>query len=193
MSELSCLLQQWSDGSTESRERAFQLCYQELRRIAKRVWSKERNAFTLQPTEIVNEAFLRLTGLANFRWQGSGHFYALFSRAMRRAVIDHCRAAKAAKRPRLNNALNVESVQLLFSADQDRLLDLSLALEAFAEVDPLRAEVVSLHFLFGFTFQEVGQFVGKSEDAVKKDWSVAKLWLVRYLRGTSALEEGARP
>jgi RNA polymerase sigma factor (TIGR02999 family) len=138
--ELSELLQRWSGGDARAQEEVFRLCYGELRHIARAAWSRERAQFSLRPTEIVNEAFLRLQGAARIQWNDSRHFFAVFSRAMRRAIIDHCRSANALKRPHAQHALSVDDLPIGEKVDADNILGVSLALEAVETIDPFRAE-----------------------------------------------------
>ena len=179
---LSRLLQDWRSNVPGAQDAVFDLCYNELRTAAKRIFSAERPGFTMRPTEIVNEAFLRLGGKSSVQWENSRHFFAVFTRAMRRVVIDYARSGRALKRPPLARRCELSDDNALTEklSIEDAIL-VSHALEAFEQVDVRRSEVLSLHFYVGLTFAEIGKVVGKREDAVKKDWYVARLWLARYL------------
>lgn len=183
-SELSVLLERWNSGSAEAREDVFERCYAELRQVARHMFARERQDFSMCPSEIVSETFVRLAGGSHVEWQNSRHFIAVFARAMRRTVIDRYRMRGAQKRPPKSQGCELpEEVMPKQQIDIDQILSVSLALEEFEAVDSRRAEIVSLHFFAGLTFAEIGEMAGKSEGAVKKDWYIARLWLLKYMRG----------
>lgn len=157
--------------------------YDLLRRIAADYLRRERPGHTLQPTALVNEAILRLGDGDGPRWNDRRHFVATAARAMRRVLVDYARARLADKRgggvPR---ALDVEAV----GAGEGDAVDLLALDEALSRLDTLherQARVVELRFFAGFTVAETAEHLGVSERTVELDWSVARAWLKRELRG----------
>lgn len=178
------LLLRWSDGQTDALHELMPLVYGELRQIAKARMARERNAHTLQPTALANEAFLRLCDQSRVRWQNRAHFFALASEMMRRVLVEHARKRLAAKRgggiamTTLDEALAVKGGD---ARDVD-LLDLDDALERLQELDARQARIVELRYFGGLDVDEVAEVLSISPATIKRDWSTARRWLHRELR-----------
>jgi RNA polymerase sigma-70 factor (ECF subfamily) len=174
------LLTAWCSGSPEAEQRLITAVYRELRRIAGRYLRRERDGHTLQPTALVNEAYLRLVGQQRLDWKNRGHFFAIASREMRRVLVDHARKRRAAKR----DGFAGEPVTLSDVADPKNsgdvdVLSLHEAMTDLAQLDPRQAELVELRYFGGLTLEEIGAAAAVSPATVKRELTAAKLWL-RY-------------
>ena len=179
------LLRAWSDGDEKALERLLPLVEAELRRLARGYMSRERGGHTLQPTALVNEAFLRLIDARHVRWQDRAHFLGIAARLMRRVLVDHARSrgyqkrGGGAARVTLTEALAVAPGPAL---DLD-LVALDRALEGLAVVDARKARVIELRFFGGLSVEETAEVLHLSTDTIKRDWHLVKLWLLRALEG----------
>ena len=175
------LLLAWNDGDESALEKLVPVVYQELHRLAKRQMQRERPDHSLQTTALINEAYLRLVDLRNVHWQNRAHFFALCARLMRRILVDFARSRHYAKRGgaaqpiSLNESL-VVSPQL--SAD---LVAVDDALNALTTIDARKGQVVELRFFGGLTLEETAAVLKVSPDTVRRDWKLAKAWLLREL------------
>jgi RNA polymerase sigma factor (TIGR02999 family) len=173
-------------GGGGSSEELFPLIYGELRKVAARYLGRERRNHTLQPTALVNEAWLRLEHERGSDWQGRTHGLALAAQAMRRLLVDHGRHQKRQKRG--GGAPNLVLDDLLLAASTgavpvEDLLTLEAALTRLEAVDPRAAQVVILKFFSGLSSSEVAEHLGVSLRTVEADWTHARAWLKRELSG----------
>ncbi len=175
------LLRAWSDGDSGAYEALVPLVEGELHRLARSYMARERRDHTLQATALVNEAFLRLTGAEETRWQDRAHFLGIAARLMRRVLIDHARRHAFQKRGGGHRRVAIEDANLSAPAPDVDLLALDRALESLSRVDARKAQVVELRYFGGMTIQETADALNVSSDTVKRDWQVAKLWLLRAL------------
>lgn len=181
--EVTELLQAWSDGDQEARDRLFPLIYEELRRCAAAYLRRERPGHTLQPTALVHEAYLRLVG-RRAPWRNRAHFFGVASQMMRRILVDHARARRRDKRSGRWTRVTVdETVRMKAPRDVD-LLDLDSALTRLAAFDPRLSEVAELRFFGGLSLQEAGELLGISRATVERDWQTARAWLLKTLAET---------
>jgi RNA polymerase sigma factor (TIGR02999 family) len=177
------LLQAWSDGDDAALEQLLPLVEAELKRLARGYMARERRGHTLQASALINEAFLRLTGARRLRWQDRAHFLGISARLMRRVLVDHARARGYQKRgggafkTTLNEALAVSPAPSLDLVALDR------ALEKLATVDARKSRVVEMRFFGGMSVEETAEALHMSTDTIKRDWRLAKLWLLRELEG----------
>ena len=175
------LLQEWCEGSDEALERLMPIVYDELRRIAGSYMRKEPADHTLQPTALLNEAYLRLIDQRKTRWQNRAHFFAIASKLMRRILVDHAKRHQAEKR---GGGLRTITLKEGLVEDRRRELDLVAlddALTALTRRDERQSKLVELRFFGGLTIEETGEVLGVSPASVKRDWSLAKAWLYREL------------
>ena len=177
------LLRAWADGDDGALERLTPLVEAELRRLARVYMRRERRGHTLQTTALVNEAFLRLTDARRVRWQDRAHFLGISARLMRRVLVDHARARGYRKRG--GGAQRVTLNEGLVSAKEPALdvVALDRALSALAAVDARKGRMVELRFFGGLSVEETAEVLGVSPDTVKRDWRLAKLWLLREREG----------
>jgi RNA polymerase sigma factor (TIGR02999 family) len=179
--QVTDLLHAWGEGDETALHQLVPLVESELRRLAGAYMARERPGHTLQPTALVNEAFLRLVDVRGVRWHGRGHFFGIAARLMRRVLVDHARARGFQKRGGGAQTVPLETTILVSRAPDIALLDLDHALEALAEVDDRKARVVDMRFFGGMTVEETARALGVSGDTVKRDWRLAKLWLLKTL------------
>jgi RNA polymerase sigma factor (TIGR02999 family) len=181
---VTTLLRAWSDGDDGALEQLLPLVEAELRRLARTYMGRERREHTLQTTALVNEAFLRLIDARRVRWQDRAQFIGISARLMRRVLVDHARArgyrkrGGGAQRVTLHEGMAVSSDPALDVVALDR------ALEALASIDPRKGRIIELRFFGGLTVEETAEVLRVSPDTVKRDWRLAKLWLLRELEGT---------
>jgi RNA polymerase sigma-70 factor, ECF subfamily len=175
------LLHAWAEGDETALHELVPLVEAELRRLARTFMARERAGHTLQTTALVNEAFLRLADAQSVRWQDRAHFFGIAARLMRRVLIDHARARKVQKRGGGAETVSVEEDLLVSREPEVDVLALDHALSALAEVDARKAQVIEMRFFGGMTVDETAEALRVSTDTVKRDWRLAKLWLLREL------------
>jgi len=174
--EISALLRQLSDGDRNAESQLVPLVYDELRRLARRYLRSDR-ADSLQATDLVNEAFLKLRGTLGIGWEGRAHFFAVASTQMRRILIDHARKKFAGKRFGGQIKLSLDAVAAFEGEQFEHLIDLDRALEKLARLDARQARAVELRFFSGLSLEEIAAVLGVNERTVKRDWVAAKAWL----------------
>ena len=175
------LLRAWSDGDEAALEKLLPLVEAELRRLARIYMARERRGHTLQTTALVNEAFVRLIDAKGLRWQDRSHFLGISARLMRRVLVDHARARGYQKRGGGAQRVTFTDALVIAPDVAPRLIDLDRALEALAAVDARKARVVELRFFGGLSVEETAEVLHVSNDTIKRDWRLAKLWLLRKL------------
>ena len=179
-------LQRLSDGSAGADQGVYELLYRELHRLARSHMRREAPEHTLSATGLVHEAWLRLNDQHSTRWQNRGHFMAVASTMMRRILVDHAIAKRAAKREAELEPLSTTLVDRQGPALDRDVVAVHEGLLAFEAVDPRAAKVVELRFFGGLEIDEVAQALDISTATVKRDWTVAKAWLRRELGGATA-------
>lgn len=184
--EVSSLLRAWSDGDQRALARLTPIVYEELRRLARYYMSGERTGHSLQTTALVNEAYLRLTDYKRMRWENRAHFFAVSAQLMRRILVDHARRHNR-KRGAGVPHVSLEDTALLRERDED-LVVLDDALQALAQFDSRKAQVVELRFFGGLSVEETAEVLKISPITVMRDWSTARAWLYREMRGESPNE-----
>jgi RNA polymerase sigma factor (TIGR02999 family) len=184
--DVTLLLRQVKAGDSAAESRLLELVYPQLRKIARQHLRRERTGHTLQPTALVNEAYMHLAGQMEKDWQNRSHFYAVAAQSMRRILVDYARQRNAAKRD--GNRQRVELTDALaISADRlDEILAIDEALKRLAEFDPRRSKVVEMRFFGGMTEDEAAEVLGVALRTVKRDWNVAKAWLHGELAASRA-------
>jgi RNA polymerase sigma-70 factor (ECF subfamily) len=179
------LLLKWGQGNESALERLIPLVYDELHRIARKHIGHEAIGHSLQPTALVNEAYLRLVAAQNVAWQDRTHFLAVSARIMRRILVDHARSRKYQKRG--GGAARVTFDEALMVSDEPTqdLVALDDALEALATFDERKSRVIELRFFGGLSVEETASVLEVSPDTVMRDWRLAKAWLRREMGGES--------
>jgi RNA polymerase sigma-70 factor (ECF subfamily) len=181
--DVSNLLRAWTDGDQQALEKLTPIVYEELHRLARYYLSRERTGHSLQTTALVNEAYLRLTDYKRMHWQNRAHFFAVSAQLMRRILVDH------ARRHNLKRGAGIQHVPLEDTAvvgerDED-LVALDDALQALARFDSRKARVVELRFFGGLNVDETAEVLKVSPITVMRDWSTARAWLYREMKGES--------
>jgi RNA polymerase sigma factor (TIGR02999 family) len=180
-SQVTHLLRAWSDGDQQALEQLLPLVEAELRRLARAYMYRERRDHTLQPTALINEAFIRLAGVQNIRWQDRAHFFGICARLMRRVLVDYARARGFQKRGARAEKVPLHEVSIPVPELPVDIVALDLALDALAMKDERKSRVVELRFFAGLSTEETAEVLRVSPDTVKRDWRMAKLWLLRQL------------
>ena len=173
--DVTDLLRAWRDGDEEADALLLERVYTTLRNIAVGQLRGERSEHTLQPTALVNEAYLRLVGQRELDWRDRAHFFGLAAVTMRRILVDHARRRKAKKRDAERELVPLTVVTV--EGATVNLLDLDRALDSFAERYPRQAKVVELRYFSGLEFEHVALALDLSLRSVKRDWSFARVWL----------------
>ena len=170
------LLRRSCNGELEPREQLLALLYGELRTIAARRLRRERANHTLQPTALVNEAYLRMAEQSRVRWESRSHFLALAATAMRRVLVDHARKRHAAKRG-AGLAVSFDDELAIPERRDPPLLALDEALHELERLDPRQARLVELRYFGGLNIEQTAEALGISPATVKREWATARLWL----------------
>lgn len=185
--DITTLLGHWSLGDRGALNRVVPLVYAELRRIAARQLRGERSAPPIQPTDLVHTLFLELVDQRYATWHNRSEFYAIVAGMMRRILVDHARARRAAKRGGLAVSVSLAEVpEELLAAGSDRrvteVLVIDELLERLAALDPEQTRIVELRFFTGLSVEETARALGRSPRTIKREWRLARAWLYRELR-----------
>lgn len=182
MSEVTLILDSIEQGDPEAADRLLPLVYEELRKLAAAKMARESPGQTLQPTALVHEAWLRLTGNDDQVWKNRAHFFAAAAEAMRRILIDNARRRQALRHGGGQVRLDIQELELCAPAPDDQLLAIDEALGRFAALDPKKAELVKLRYFIGLTIEEAARALGVSEATAKRWWEYARAWLFADMR-----------
>jgi len=181
MSDVTRLLDAIQQGDARAGEELLPLVYAELRQLARAKMAREPSGHTLQPTALVHEAWLRL---GDARFENRAHFFGAAAEAMRRILIERARRKLAGKRGANAEHLNADEVEIAAPTEKDdELLAVHEALDAFAAHDARKAELVKLRYFAGLTIEESAEVLGISAPTAKRDWTYARAWLFREIRG----------
>jgi RNA polymerase sigma-70 factor, ECF subfamily len=181
---VTTLLRAWGQGDRSALDRLTPLVYDELHRRAQNYLARERTDHTLQPTALVNEAFLRIVEAEGVRWQDRAHFFAISAQIMRRILVDSARARKAGKRAGQECRVTFADDIATIHRNQE-LVRLDDALDALAQLDPRKARVIELRFFGGLSVEETAEVLSISPQSVHRDWKLAKAWLSREIASAS--------
>ncbi len=179
--EVTELLVRVREGDQEALERVFPIVYDELRRVAGYQLQGERAGHTLQPTALVNEAYLKLVGSPGADWRDRAHFVAIAARAMRQVLVDHARRRDAFKRGGDRQQTTLSGVPLGVDLNSDELLALDEALDRLDALDSRLRQVVEYKFFGGLTDKETAELLGVTPRTAQRDWVKARAWLYREL------------
>ena len=171
------LLLKWSGGDATALEQLMPLVYDELRRLAVRYLRRERDNHSLQPTALVNEAYLRLVDQQKVEWQSRAQFYGLAARVMRNILVDHARSRQAAKRGGEQFRVSFDGDQQGIVVPEIKFLAVHEALERLTIFDAQKAQIVELRFFGGLSIEETAEVLGIGHATVERDWKLARAWL----------------
>jgi RNA polymerase sigma factor (TIGR02999 family) len=183
MSEVTRILTAIERGEARAGAELLPLVYNELRRLAASQLAHEPPGQTLQATSLVHEAWLRLVGAPDRKWEGQRHFFAAAAQAMRRILIENARRKQRQKRGGGWERVDVEKIQLAEPLPSDDLLALDEALTELARRDPSAAELVQLRFFAGLTQQQAADLLGISRRTADRTWAYARAWLFHQITG----------
>ena len=178
--EVTRLLAAWSDGDEAALEQLVPIIHAELRRLAKHYLKRERPGHTLQTSALVNEAYVRLINWKAARFENRAHFFGVSAQLMRRILVDFARRRPRVQGESVRHVSLDEALKVTAEPDSD-LVALDEALVELAELDPRKARIVELRFFGGLSVEETAEVLHVSTDTVKRDWRLAKLWLLREL------------
>jgi len=176
-SDTTELLIELSKGDVTVFDKLLPVIYDELRRIAANYLRRERRDHTLQPTALVNEAYLKMVDITQVSWQNRAHFVAVAANQMRRILVDHARSVSAEKR---GGGLQILTLNEEIDKSDEQTTDLMLldeALTELAQMDPIKAKIVELRYFGGLTTDETAEVLGVSTITIKRHWKMAKAWL----------------
>jgi RNA polymerase sigma factor (TIGR02999 family) len=180
MSNVTQLLGNVAKGVDGSLSQLYELVYAELRSMAMRKMASERPGHTLQPTALVNEAYLRLGGQNGFKFENRAHFFGAAAEAMRRILVDSARRNRQLKRGGDQQRVELET-HIAAPVEDEKLLLVSDALDVLAKEDPVKAEVVKMRYFVGLQHQQIADALGVSEPTVRRHWAVARVRLFELI------------
>src|SRR5262245_26693527 len=175
------LLQAWSNGDQGALDSLFPLIYRELRNLAANHLRRERSNHTLQPTALVNEAYIRLAGWKNIPWHDRLQFYGAASNVMRHILIDYARAQRAVKRGGYRHTVALDDAFAISDSRDVNLVALDDALSTLETMDPQKARIVELRFFGGLSMEETAGLMGISARTANRKWQAARAWLHREI------------
>lgn len=179
------ILVRLSDGDKDAVNDLLPLVYDELRRLAGNYLRQERSDHTLQPTALVNEAYLKMVDIDRISWQNKAHFVAVAANQMRRILVDHARRRNAFKRGGEFHILTLNDEIDKAADETTELIELDDALTELAKMDALKAQIVEMRYFGGLTMDEVAEVLGVSVITVKRHWKMTKAWLFGRLAKSS--------
>ena len=186
--DITGLLAAARNGDASAQSRLFDRVYRELKALAAAKLRAERADHTLQPSALVNEAYVRFLGRTDVPWENRAHFFSTAAGTMRRILIDHARAKRADKRDGALHRVELDDALVLADQDVDGLIAVDEALQQLAEWDERQANVVNLKVFAGLQCEEIAAALNVSERTVKRDWRMARAWLVTRLKGSSLVD-----
>ena len=184
MSDVTRILQSMESGDLKAAEELLPLVYSELRKLAASKMAHEQPNQTLQPTALVHEAWLRLTGNENVKWNGRAHFFGAAAEAMRRILIDNARRKQAARHGGGSQRVDVDGVEIAAPAKAEEMLAINAVLEELGTVDKRKAELVKLHYFVGLTMDDCAGVLGISVPTARRWWSYARAWLYQRIQSS---------
>jgi RNA polymerase sigma factor (TIGR02999 family) len=184
--EVTQLLAEWGRGSQAALDRLMPLVYAELHRMASRFMGAQKPGHTLQPTALINEAYVRLASDDGREWENRAHFFGVAAMSMRHVLVDHARGRRATKRGSGTPLLSLDEAIAISDERTAEIIALDDALSELAKLNKRQSEVVELRYFGGLTVEETAQVTKTSPETVGRDWRAAKAWLYSQLSQRSA-------
>ena len=181
MSEVTRILNAVGKGEAKAAEELLPLVYSELRNLAAHKMANESPGQTLQATALVHEAWLRVTGDANPRFDGRAHFFAAAAEAMRRILIENARRKRAVRHGGGQQRVDIQELEFAVDTSEDEMITVHEALDAFALEDPPKAELVKLRYFVGLTLDEAAEVLGISSATARRWWTYSRAWLYQKI------------
>jgi RNA polymerase sigma factor (TIGR02999 family) len=188
--EITQVLREWRNGDAAAFDRLTDRVYEQLRLLADQALAKDWGNKSLQPTELVHEAYLRLVDASHCDWASRSHFFGVAARLMRQILVDRARSRLAQKRGGGALKVSIQSVEIEVADPGPQAIDLislDLALRELTDLDRDQGRIVELRFFAGMTVEETAEILGVSPRTIKRDWRLAKAWLRRRLSGVKAI------
>ncbi len=182
--DVTQLLRDWKDGRRDALDHLLPVVYDELRHMARSQLAHENRHHTLQATDLVHQAFIRLVDQKT-DWQSRLHFYGIAATCMRRVLVDHARRKLASKRPPPSAAVELDDVEVSVASPLDTVIAVDEALVALARIDGRQAQIAELKFFAGLKMPEIAEILQISEATIGREWASAKQTLHRLLNGTT--------
>jgi RNA polymerase sigma factor (TIGR02999 family) len=182
VSDVTRILQSLEQGDPKAGEQLLPVVYEELRKLAAAKMAQEQPGQTLQPTALVHEAWLRLVGGANDHWNSRGHFFGAAAEAMRRILVEAARRKARLRHGGGAERVSLDGLEVPQEAPEERLVQVSEALDELAKEQPEAAQVVKLRYFAGLTNPQVAEATGISLRSVERHWTWAKAWLFRWIQ-----------
>lgn len=186
--EVSQLLRDWSSGDQAALDKLIPVVYQELRRLARHYMRNERAGHTLQTTALVNEAYMRLAGYKEMRWQSRAHFFAVSAQVMRRILVEHARRRNFAKRGGGAQKVALDEAAVVSAGRSAEVIAVEEALTDLESWDPRKGKIVELRFFGGLSIEETAEVLKISPTTVQREWRSAKAWLYRAISEEGGVE-----
>jgi RNA polymerase sigma factor (TIGR02999 family) len=179
--EITELLSAWSNGDQKALDKLIPLVYEELHRLAARYMRRENPGHTLQTSALVNEAYIKLIGQKNVRWQNRAHFFGIAAQLMRRILVDHARTHGALKRGAGASRLPLDETAIVALDRSTDFILIDDALRNLALIDPSKSRIVEMRFFGGLTTEEIAEVEKVSPSTIEREWRKAKAWLYREI------------
>ena len=176
----------WSSGDQSALNRMMPLVYAELHHIARLAWSRQPHNHTLQPTALINEAYLKLANAENASYEDRCHFFAVASKAMRQILVNHAKSRLSGKRGGGLANVSIDDVEPAVHQEASDIVALHEALDALHAVDPRKSMVVEMRYFGGLSIEETAEAMGVSVATVNRDWRLARSWLIREMNRKSS-------
>lgn len=183
--QITRLLADWNNGNDAALETLMPLIYEELRRMARRHMRRQPSGHTLQTTELIHEAYLKLARQDDHEWQNRAHFFGAAAQAMRHILVDYARQKKSKKRGGSAQCVTLDENAIISAETSDEIVALDEALKELAVFDKRKTHVVELKFFGGLTTKEIAEVLKVSPETVKRDWRFARSWLLDALSENS--------
>lgn len=181
-SNITQLLNQIPKGNEFALEKTLKLVYDELKIISSKYLRDEYRNHTLQTTELVHEAYIKLIGDQNLTWENRAHFFGIAAKSIRQILVDYARKRKAVKRGSGQTLLSLDKAEFIVSESDEQIINLDQALKKLEEHDKRAFEIVELRFFSGLSIDETAELLNISPATVKRDWNYAKAWLYREMK-----------
>ena len=175
------LLNSASAGDSFALDNILPIVYNELRKISSKYLRDEYKKHTLQTTELVHEAYIKLIGDQNLSWESRAHFFGIAARSMRQILVDYARKKKADKRGKDKTQISLDDAHFILSDSEDKILNLNEALTKLEQLEERSCKIVELRFFSGLSIEETAEMLNISVATVKRDWQFAKAWLYREI------------
>ena len=179
--EVTVLLAAWRGGDAEALNKIIPLVYAELHRIARRAWSQQPHNLTLQPTALINEAYLKLAKSENATYTDRCHFFAVACSAMRQILVNHAKSRLTEKRGGAHAHVSLDDIQPVHH-EAAEIVALHEALDELQALDPRKSKIVEMRYFGGLSAEETAEALGISLRTVNRDWRLARSWLIRRMR-----------